>query len=119
MASSLSSHYFSLLSLSLLLILFVFVINSQTFLSSHDHGYDCWTIWTFILVSSITGRLEDDSEDSKLGSTEKPSLGLRGAGVEHIGVLEARISGRAASSSLIMPNCLSMGRCKRSDGICQ
>ena len=36
-ASSLSSHYITFLSLSLLLILFVFVMNSKI-LSPHDYG---------------------------------------------------------------------------------
>ena len=43
--------------------------------------------------SLLKGRPEEYSEDSKLRSTERPSSGLRGAGVEEIGVLEARISG--------------------------
>ncbi|KAM0801583.1 hypothetical protein BDR22DRAFT_179532 [Usnea florida] len=81
-----------LLSLSLLLILFVFAMKSKTLLGPHDHGQHCWTVWGIILTGSIIVRPDDDSDDSHLGSTARPCSGVRGGGGEDIRVPKARIS---------------------------
>ena len=89
-----------MLSPSLLLILFAFVINSKTFSSPHDHGqhlFDSLGRYTCPIYHRYIRRFK--CEEIELGSTESPSLVLRGADAEGIGVLEARISGRMASFS--------------------